>query len=125
MNTEKKLADQVEVISELAKENKHIDAATLMMNALELSEKNTVSPKAKKWAYLISIAAPPLGMLCAVWYFFKTEEDAKQVALTCVVLTVVAIGLLVLFTKMFVSSSGVSLQQIEQIKPSDVMELTQ
>ena len=79
MNTEKKLADQVEVISELAKENKHIDAATIMMNALELSEKNTVSPKAKKWAYLISIAAPPLGMLCAVWYFFKTEEDAKQV----------------------------------------------
>lgn len=125
MNTEKKLADQVQVISELAKENKHIDAAALMMNALQASEKNAVSSKGKKWAYLISIGAPPLGLLCAVWYYFKSEDDAKQVALTCLVLTVVAIGLLLLFTKMFVSSSGVSLQQIEQIKTTDVMELTQ
>ncbi|MBL8031487.1 MAG: hypothetical protein JNK33_04145, partial [Candidatus Doudnabacteria bacterium] len=77
MDTEKKLADQVQVISELAKENKNIDAAALMLNALQTSEKNVVSSRAKRWAYIVSIGAPPLGLLFAIRYYFSGEDDAK------------------------------------------------
>lgn len=125
MNSEKELADQVEVISQLAKENKNVDAAALMLNALQTSQKNLVSARAKKWVYVISIGAPPLGLLFALRYYFGSEDDAKQVAFTCVALTVVAVGLLLLFTKMFMSGTGVSLQEIEHIKPTEVMELVQ
>ena len=125
MNTEKKLADQVQAISELAKENKNIDAAALMLNALQTSEKNVVSSRAKRWAYIVSIGAPPLGLLFAIRYYFSGEDDAKRVALTCVGLTIAAVGLLFLFTQMFMSTSGVSLDQIERINPTDVLELTQ
>jgi hypothetical protein len=125
MDTEKKLESQVQAISELAKENKNVDAAALMLNALQVSEKNMVSARAKKWAYIVSIGAPPLGLLFALRYYFGTKDDAKQVALTCVALTVVAVGLLFLFTKMFLASSGVSLEEIEGIHPADVIELTQ
>ncbi len=121
----KRLEQQVEEISKLAKENKNIDAAALMLNALQTEEKNSVSPRTKKWLYIISVGAPPLGLLFALKYYFSSEDDARQVANMCVLLTGIALLALFMFGKVLFNSAGVTPQQIEQIKPSDIYQLKQ
>ena len=122
---EKKLEKQIEQFQELAKENKNIDIGALMLNALEHRNQNLVSAKWKRWAYIISISLPPLGLLFAAKYYFSSEDDAKQVANICVLLTVVSVLLFVLLGKIIFSSAGVSLDQIQQIKPQDMQQLLQ
>ena len=124
-NEETQLEKKINEYQALGKENPNINASLLMMNALQNSERNLVSGKAKKWAYLISIGVPPLGLLFALKYFFDDKDDAKTVAWTCVILTVISILIFWLTMKLFFASSGTSIKQIEQIKPSDIMQLTQ
>ena len=123
MNKDEKLAEQINTYAQLAQENKNIDAAVLMMNAVQNQNRNMVSARAKKWAYLISIGAPPFGLLFALKYYFSSEDDARTVAYICVILTVVSLLGLWLFGKLFFSGSGSSLEQIQQIKPEDLQGL--
>ena len=125
MDSDKKLEEQVSEYAQMAKANPKIDAAMLMMSALENQKASVVSPSAKRWAYLVSIGLPPVGLLFALNYFMKDEEDAKQVAWVCVILTVVSIILFWLFAKALFSSSGTSLEQIQQINPKDIYQLSQ
>ena len=53
------------------------------------------------------------------------EDDANNVAWVCVWITVASVLLFWLGGKLLLSGSGTSVQQIQQIKPSDVMQLTQ
>lgn len=125
MPDDKKLEEQLKMYQEAAKGNKNVDIAALMLNALEKQEANTVSPKTKKWAYIISLGAPPFGLLFALKYYFSEESDARSVATTCVLLTVVALLGVYVFFKLIFAGSPISPQQIEQIKPSDIQQLTQ
>ncbi|MBI5530532.1 MAG: hypothetical protein HY918_03455 [Candidatus Doudnabacteria bacterium] len=125
MDKDKKLEKQINEFQSLGKENPKIDVGMLMLNALQSQKQNEVPAKTKRWAYLISIGAPPFGILFAVKYFFSDEDDARQVAWSCVVLTVLALLMWWVFAKLLFSGSGTSLQQVEQIKPSDIMQLTQ
>jgi uncharacterized membrane protein YhdT len=58
-------------------------------------------------------------------YYFGEEDDAKHVALSCVLLTIFAIVIFFATVKLLFNTSGVSVQQIEQIKPADIYQLTQ
>ena len=125
MDQDDKLEQQVNEYAQIAKENPNVNASMLMMNALQNQDKNLVSSKGKKWAYLISVGIPFAGFLCALAYYMKDEDDAKQVALTCAILTVICLVMTWAFGKLVFSGSGASLDQIQQIKPSDIMQLTQ
>jgi hypothetical protein len=125
MSADDDLTKKVEMYQAVAKENPNVDVGMLMLNALATEKQNRVSSKVKKWAYLISISAPPLGLLFSLKYFFSDESDAREVAWTCVILTILAIGILWISIKLFFSGSGASVQQIEQIKPSDALQLLQ
>ncbi len=125
MDSDKRLEEQIKEYQAVGKENPNVNMGLLMMNALQNQQQNLVSAKAKKWAYLISIGLPPLGLVFALKYFFDDKDDARQVAMICVLLTVISILLFWLTTKLLLSGSGASIQQIEQIKPSDIMQLTQ
>ena len=125
MDSEERLSQQIETIRQAGEENKNIDVSTLMLAALERHERNTVSAKSKRWAYLVSLGFPPLGLLFSLKYYFSDEDDAKHVALMCVILTAFSIFIFLITVKLMFSGSGASIQQIEQIKPSDIYQLTQ
>lgn len=125
MNQEKKLEEQFQEFKEMAKEGKSVDMASLMINALENQVKNTVAQKKKTRACLVSFLLPPFGMLYALKYYLSAESDAKQVANICVILTAVSFLILWLTVKMMLAGSGVSLDQIQQINPSDIQQLLQ
>ena len=122
MRTDDELAKKVEEYTKVAKQNPNIDIGMLMINALATEKQNTVASKSKRWAYLISIGVPPFGFLFALKYFWSDLDDAKEVAWTCVVLTIIATAVFWIGSKLMLSSSGTSIQQIEQIKPSDIQQ---
>ena len=119
------LAKKLETYQELAKENPGVDVNLLMMNALETSNKQAAEHKSHRWGYLISIGLPPLGLFLAVKYWMDGDDDSKQAAKICVLLTVVGIIMLFVFGKALFSTAGVTPQQIEQIKPSDIQQAIQ
>lgn len=125
MAGEEELAKQVEIYKDLGKENPQVDVGMLMMNALQNAKQNNVSTKAKWWIYTISSSIPMSGFLFAFYYYFKDEDDAKQVAWTAIFLTVLCVIVYWALGKATLSGSGQSLQGIEQIKPSDIQQLSQ
>ena len=120
MGADEELAKKVELYQSLGKENPNVDVSMLMLNALNNQRSNLVSGKAKKWAYLVSISLPPIGLLFALRYYMGDEDDAKEVAWMCVILTGVAIVMFVVGAKLMFSSSGANVQQIEQITPQEI-----
>lgn len=119
-----KLNDIVKEYAELAKD-KNIDVASLMINALQQRDENKISPKTKRWAYLISVGIPPAGFLFALWFFFRDESDAKTTAYICAALTTFSLVLSIILFKAILTGSGTSLQEIQQIDPKEVYQLTQ
>jgi hypothetical protein len=100
---EEKLEKELEAYRELAKADKKIDVAGLMINALQKHESNMFSVKQKRWAYLISIAIPPVGFLLALNFFMSDKDDGPQAALWCSILTVVSIIITVLLMKVILA----------------------
>src|ERR1700691_5481934 len=109
LDSDQELAKKIESYQALGKENPNVDVSMLMMNALNTQSQNSVSTKAKRWAYLISISAPPIGLLWAAkYYFFSDEDDAKQVAWICILLTFGAILAFYIGYKLFFASTNVT-----------------
>jgi hypothetical protein len=126
MDDEDKLTQTVEQFAELAAQDKNVDVATLMISALDKQTENKVSGKARKWTYLVSLLAPPFGLIFAAkYYFYDDHADAKEVAWVSVLLTFISILGFVILMKVLFSVTGASVTQIEQTKPSDIMQLTQ
>lgn len=123
MDKEQKIEEQVKAISDLAKENSNIDVASLMLNALKTDNRKLVEPKYKRWAYIISAGMPPAGLIFALRYYFGEEEDGKQVAYTCIVLTILGSLGALLFLKGLFGSSGASIDQIKTIQPNGIKSL--
>ena len=121
---DEKLEQIVSEYAELAKD-KNIDASALLINALEQRNDNRIPTNTKRWAYLISIGLPPLGLLFAAWFYFGDKDDGKTAAIACIILTVVSSIVGILLIKAILSGSGVTPQQLQEIKPTDVYELTQ
>ncbi len=122
--SEEKLQNLVEEYANLAKDKK-VDATALMINALQQEDATRVSSKTKRWVYLISIGLPPVGYLFTLWFYFREESDAKTLAYVCAGLTTFSLILSIFFFQAVLKSSGTSVEQIQQIKPADVYQLTQ
>ena len=120
---EEKLAKQLEEYHKLAQQDKNIDVASLMIQALQKQETNHVPDRQKRWGYLVSLAFPPFGLIFAIKFYLSDADDGKTVALMCVVLTAVSLFLFVLISKLMFSGSGVDINQIQQIKPEDIQSL--
>lgn len=123
--SDKDLEQKIETYSELGKENPNVNVNLLMMNALQSESHNKASFKSYRMAYIISLGLPPFGFIYAAKYYFSDDEHDKQAAKICVLLTIVSVIVVYIFGKIIFSSSGTSLQQIEQIKPQDIQQLTQ
>lgn len=121
--SDEKLESLVNEYADLAKNDK-IDTTALLMNALEQEDQNKISTKTKRWAYLISIGVPPVGLAFALYFYFSDKSDGKSTAIACVILTAVSGLITIIIFKSILSGSGVSTQQLEQIKPQDVYDLT-
>ena len=124
-SSEEKLAKQFEEFHKLAQADKKIDVAGLMINSLQSHEKNSLPDKSKRWAYLISIGLPPFGLIFAAKFYYSGKDDGEETALICVFLTVLSIFLFLLLGKVLLSSAGTSVNQIYNIKPSDIQQLIQ
>jgi len=90
MGSEQEVTKKIEQYRELAEGNKNIDVASLMINALEQTRQEETAAKKRRWAYLISVGLPPLGLLVAVRYYFSDKPDGKRIALMCVIFTAIA-----------------------------------
>lgn len=127
MGAEDEVTKKIQDYQELAKSNKDIDVATLMISALEQAQRDEIDQKKKKRAYLVSVVAPPLGLLYAVRYFFSDKDDGKHVALICVLLTAIAcLGVWLIGAMMFSGGGGdTALQQVQNINVGDLKGLLQ
>jgi len=125
MGSDKDLEKKIDLYQDAAKNNPNVDVGMLMLNALQNEDKNRVSGKWKKWGYLVSIGAPPLGLLFALKFFFSDESDAKDVAWVCVTLTAIASLIFVIGAKLMLSGSGASVSQIETITPKMIQNTLQ
>lgn len=118
-----KIEKQIEVFSQLAKQDKNIDVASLVINALDDRRTDSIPANQKRWAYIISIGAPPFGLLFALKFWFSGKDDGAEAALFCVLLTTISTVVLVVTAKMLLSGSGQQLEQVQQIKPADIKQL--
>ncbi len=126
MSDEQDIEKKLETYRELAKEDPKVDAALLMTNALEQSAQNEISAKKKKWAYLISLGLPPLGLFIAAWYLIGDKTDRKKVAAICAILTLISGLISWAIAKAVLSSVDTSsLNQIQNMHPDDLKSLLQ
>ena len=121
---DEELTKKIDTYQQLAKENPNVDVNMLMASALIQESQKTRANKSRKWPYLISLGLPPFGLLFALKYYLSGDEDDRTAANICVVLTILSVIVFYLFSKALFSGSGASLEQIQQIKPSDILELT-
>ena len=126
-DAEKRVAEKLKEYTEAAKNNKKIDKAALAIAALEAPIfENRVSAKMKKWAYLISLGLPPVGLGFAVYYYFSDKTDGRHVAIFCVVITIIsALIFWATFASIFSSVPPGTLEQIQSLKPEDLNNIMQ
>lgn len=122
MNEDKKIEERFSEFQALGKEDKNVDVAKLMLYSLN-QKGNIVSSKKKRWAYIVSLSLPPIGLLLALKYYFDDEDDARHVANMCVIITILSLLLAWISIKMLFSGTGTSLNQIQQINPKDLQDL--
>ena len=122
---EDKLSKELEAYRQLAKEDKNIDVAGLMIQAISKQEANMLPEKLKRWGFLVSLAVPPFGLLFAAKFYTSGKDDGKQAAWICIALTALSVFVAWLFFKVLLSSSGVSVNQLQQIKPQDIQNLVE
>src|ERR1700741_3480591 len=106
---EEKLEQELEEYRKLAQADTNVDVASLMINALQKQANSSLTVKEKRWAYLLSLALPPLGFFFAAKFYFSDKDDGIQAAMICSVLTVVSILLTVLIAKSLLSGTGVNI----------------
>lgn len=124
--SEDQVEKELKMYQELAKKDKSIDVAALMISALEKNRNtNSVPLKQKRLAYIISFAFPPFGLIYAVKFYFSGYDDGKSTALACSAITAVTILMLVIISFIMFSGSGTSLEQFQQIRPEDIKSLVE
>ncbi len=119
------LQKKLEAYQELAKQNPNIDVGALMAGALEHQQESNLPTKKKITAYFVSIAFPPFGLIYAIRFYFSGATDGKKAALYCVLLTALTIVVTMMIFNAILSAGGSSVQQLQQINPSDIQSLIQ
>lgn len=117
---EDETAKEIAEIQRLAKDNKDIDANTLISNALERYRDQTPIPQGQKIrAYLVSIFLPPFGLYYVFKYFASGDTEGKRLAVICLVLTIVSILITFSLAGSIFSSLGGNFQNLS---PSQYQE---
>lgn len=120
---EEKLAKQIEEIQKLAAQNKEVDAAALALNLLQNERSSSLPVAQKRRAYLVSLLLPPFGAYYVFKFWLRAENDARRVAWICLAIT--AVSFLILYAMGSALLSNPQIEQIQQINPQDIYELTQ
>lgn len=120
---EDEIISEIKKISELAKQNKNVDAGALVESLLSQKSSQNLSGGEIAKAYLVSLLIPLFGIYYAVRFWFRPESNAKKTAIVCLVLTVISSGLFLWIANAILSSA--LLQSIQNINPEQIRELTQ
>lgn len=131
MADEKQLEQTFGQIQELAKQNPNVDAAAMMLAALQTDNIQVENKGTHRWAYIIAGSLPPLGLGFAAYYWFvKGDAASKRAAWSCIILTAVS-GLIFLITAKVLFSAAtqttgqqITVQQLEQT-PKEYQQLIQ
>lgn len=121
MDAEKKVTEQIEEYRKLGEQNKNIDTASLMINALAAAQSEEIAAKKKRRVYTLSVVLPPIGLIFASYYGLKGEPGGKQVAINCVILTAIALFLAWGISQLLFAS--VTTQQSGELQNLNVAEL--
>lgn len=119
------LEKNIQMYQDLAKKEPNVDINMLMMNALQKESEGLKDGRSYKWAYIISLGVPPFGLLFALKYFIHGDDRDRTAAYVCIGLTILSIIITLTFGKLVLSSSGTSMEQVQQIKIQDIQQLTQ
>ncbi|HLC44320.1 MAG: hypothetical protein A2722_01690 [Candidatus Doudnabacteria bacterium RIFCSPHIGHO2_01_FULL_50_11] len=120
---EELLAEEIARIQALSREDKKIDTAALVSDALLRHRASTGTAKGVWRAYLVSLLFPPFGLYYTIRFFFEDSEDARQAAWVCLTLTAVS-GFFTLWLLNAAFSSS-TVKQIENISPQQIRDLGQ
>jgi len=126
MNDEKKLERRIAEIEGIAKNDASVDAPMLLGDALEQASQVAADKRSHRGAYWISILLPPLGLLCALYYLFAKKPDGKKVAMYCVLLTIIALGITWYAGQVLLSAMGSDAStaaQLEQLQAMDIEDI--
>lgn len=124
MNREEKLAEEIARIQKLAAENPGVDANLLIERLLAREQQSSLPAKETTKAYMLSLLVPPLGIYYAFKFFFRPEPVARRAAWICLILTALSLFILwALGNTLF--SAAPQLQQIQNLTPQQIQDLTQ
>ena len=116
---EKELAEKLESVRRLAKENPEVDESKLMEGLL-LQDKDDYLPSSQKTrAYLVSFFFPPFGLYYVIKFYFGPEKDARKVAFICLGITVSVFILGLVLAGAILSS----VPEIDQVSPDQINDL--
>ncbi|HTK05041.1 MAG TPA: hypothetical protein VL500_05630 [Candidatus Eisenbacteria bacterium] len=121
MDAEKRAAEQIDEYRKLGEQNKDIDTASLMLNALATAQREEVDAKKRRRVYTLSVVLPPIGLVFAAYYALKGEPGGKQVAINCLILTAISLFLAWGISQLLFAS--VTTEQTDQLQNLNVAEL--
>jgi uncharacterized membrane-anchored protein len=119
---EQEVRKKLELYQETISTSQSADKAALAMAAMEETmQAERVATKKRRWAYLIALAVPPIGIVIAFYYYFSKKADGKRVAWITLILSIAGFVLLWLSMEMFKAAIPATLQT--QLNDMDVKEL--
>ena len=122
---EEQIAKQIAEIQKLAATNKNIDSTALIQQLLSSTKQPELPPKDRTRAYMVSLLLPPFGLYYVVKFFMIGDPPAggaRRAAWTCVILTVISVGMTVWFgSAMFSQTANVG--GLQGVSPQDLNDL--
>ncbi len=119
---EREVRKKMEFYQEAAAKSQSVDKAVLAMAALdEAAAAERVAAKKRRWAYLIALALPPIGVIVAFFYYFSKKSDGKRVGWITLILSIAGFALLWLSLALFRSAVPPDVQT--QLNGMDMMEI--
>jgi len=124
MNTpeEHEVLKKMEFYQEAASASHSADKAALAIAAMdEAMQADRVATRKRRWAYIIALSIPPIGIVIAIFYYLSHKVDGKRVGYITLILSVAGFALLWLSLLMFKAVIPANMQS--QLNGVDMKEL--
>jgi hypothetical protein len=91
--TDEDLEKQLSQLADLAETDKEINITELVEKTLakKYTNQSYVPTNQRRWAYILSLVFPPLGLYFAARFFFSDKKDALDNAAACIVLVCISV----------------------------------
>lgn len=119
---EEQITKRIEEIQRLAATDKNIDAPALIESLLSQAKEPGLSVKEKTRAYMVSLLLPPFGLYYVVKFFIRGEQSARRAAWTCIILTVLSLGITA-WLGYAVLSQTPNLGELQGVSPQNLQDL--